>query len=186
MATEVLKRLFTVDEFHRMAEAGVFGEDDRVELLDGEIVQMAAIGSRHAACVSRLNEWFGEHVREAAIVSVQNPLVLSEQIELYPDIALLKRRPDFYSQSHPGPADVLLVVEVADTTGDYDCGVKVPRCARTGIPAVWVVDLRDGAIDIYSQPQGDQYRDHQRVGSGQSLEIPGVSDQRIAVDEVLT
>ncbi len=185
MATEVLKRLFSVDEFHRMAEAGVFGEDDRLELLDGEIVRMAAIGSRHAGCVARLTEIFGERVRAVAIVNVQNPVVLSEHIELYPDIALLKRRPDFYSQSHPGPADVLLIVEVADTTGDYDRRVKVPRYARTGIPAVWVVDLRDGAIDVYRDPSGDKYREHQRVRPGESLVIPGILDQQITVAEVL-
>lgn len=185
METQVLRRAFTVDEFHRMAEAGVLAEDDRLELLDGEIVQMTPIGSRHAGCVSRLSEWFGQRLHAVAIVSVQNPVVLSQHTELYPDIALLKRRPDFYSASHPQPGDVLLVVEVADTTGDYDRRVKVPRYARAGIPEVWVVDLRERAIDVYREAAGGEYRKHHRVGSGQSLVIPGVADQRIAVGDVL-
>jgi Uma2 family endonuclease len=185
METQVLRRAFTVDEFHRMAEAGVFAEDDRLELVDGEIVQMTPIGSRHAGCVDRLNDWFGQRLSGKAIVRVQNPVLLGEQTEFYPDIALLKRRPDFYSESHPQPGDVLLVIEVADTTGDYDRRVKVLRYARAGIPEVWVVDLRERAIDVYREAAGGEYREHQRVGVGQSLVIPGVSDQRIAVGDVL-
>jgi len=185
MEAQVLRRVFSVDEFHRMADAGVFTEDDRLELLDGEIVRMTPIGSRHAGCVDRLNAWFGPRLHPHMIVHVQNPLLLSQQTELYPDIALLKRRPDFYSESLPQPGDVLLVVEVADTTGDYDRRIKVPRYARAGIPEVWVVDLRDRAVDVYRQVEGGQYREQRRVGSGQSLVIPGVPDLWIAVDEVL-
>lgn len=185
MEAQVLKRLFSVDEFHQMAEAGVFGEDDRLELLDGEIVQMTPIGSRHAACVKRLNQWFAQHVRTGVIVSVQHPVVLDEGTEFYPDIALLERRADFYSQSHPRPGDVLLVVEVADTTGDYDRGVKVPRCARAGIPEVWVVDLRARALDVYDRPTGGEYLGQRRVEPGESLTSPGVPDHQIAVSDVL-
>jgi Uma2 family endonuclease len=185
MEAPVLKRVFRVDEFHRMADGGVFAEDDRLELLDGEIVRMTPIGSRHAGCVARLSDLLWERCRAVAIVNVQNPLVLSEQTEFYPDIALLKRRPDFYSQSHPQPGDVLLVVEVADTTADYDRRIKVPRYARAGIPEVWVVDLRDRAIDVYRQAEGEQYREQRRVGPGESLAIPGVSVQRIAFEDVL-
>ena len=185
MDTQVLRRLFSVDEFHQMAEAGVFGEGDRLELLDGEIVQMTPIGSRHAACVDRLTDVFSERCRAIAIVHVQNPLVLSEGTECYPDVVLLRRRPDFYNDALPRPADVVLVVEVADTTGDYDRGVKVPRYAHAGIPEVWVVDLRARAVDVYRQPAGDAYRDEQRAGPGESLAVPGVHDQQIAIDDVL-
>lgn len=185
MEAPVLKRLFSVDEFHQMAETGVFREDDRLELVDGEIVQMTPIGSRHAGCVARLNEWFGQHVRHLAIVNVQNPLVLGGRTEFYPDLALLKRRADFYSESHPEPADVLLVVEVADTTGEYDREVKVPRYARAGVPEVWVVDVRERAIDVYRQPSGDEYREQRRLGPAESLSIPGVGEQRLAVSDVL-
>lgn len=185
METPALKRLFAVDEFHQMAEAGVFGEHDRLELLDGEIVQTTPIGSRHAACVMRLNEWLSQVVRSAALVSVQGPLVLDEGTELYPDIALLRRRPDFYSQSHPSPGDVLLVVEVADTTAEYDRRVKVPRYARVGIPEVWVVDLRARAIDVYDRPMAGEYRGQRQVGPGESFAVPGVSDRLLAVADIL-
>jgi len=185
METPVLKRLFTVDEFHQMAEGGVFGEDDRLELLDGEIVQMTPIGSQHAACVKQLNEWFVRHVGVDVIVGVQDPVVLDEGNELYPDIALLRRQPDFYNRSHPRPSDVLLVVEVADTTGDYDRRVKVPRYARAGIPEVWVVDLRARVIDVHAGPVAGEYRDPRRVGPGESLAVPGVSGQQLAVAEIL-
>ena len=185
MEAQVLRRVFSVEEFHRMADAGVFVEDDRLELLDGEIVRMTPIGSRHAGCVDRLSESLWQRLSGEAIVRVQNPVLLSRQTELYPDIALLKRRPDFYSQSLPQPGDVLLVVEVAETTGDYDRRIKVPRYARAGVPEVWVVDLRDRAIDVYRRAVGDEYREQRRVGLGESLVIPGVPDRRIAVDEVL-
>jgi len=183
--TPVLKRLFTVEEFHQMAEAGLFGEDDRLELLDGEIVQMPPIGRRHASCVARLTELFGERCRPVAIVNVQNPLVLSGGTELYPDIALLVRRSDFYSESLPQAGDVLLVVEVADTTGDYDRRIKVPLYARAGVAEVWVVDLRERAVDVYTHPAGDAYRTRRRVEPGELLAIPGIADQNVAVDEVL-
>jgi Uma2 family endonuclease len=185
MEAQVLRRVFSVEEFHRMADAGVFAEDDRLELLEGEIVRMTPIGSRHAGCVDRLNEWFGQRLAGEAIVRVQNPVLLSQQTELYPDIALLKRRPDFYSQSHPQPGDVLLVVEVAETTGNYDRRIKVPRYARAGVPEVWVVDLRDRAIDVYRGVEGDEYREQRRVGPGESLVIPGVPERLIAVGDVL-
>ncbi len=185
MEAQLLRRLFRVDEFHRMAEAGVFGEADRLELVDGEIVRMTPISSRHAGCVMRLNDWFGQHVRTRVIVSVQNPAVLTEQTELYPDIALLERRSDFYSESLPQPADVLLIVEVADTTADYDRQVKVPRYASVGIHEVWVVDLPQSAIDVYRQPAAARYTEHQRLRPGESLPIPGASDHRLSVKEAL-
>ncbi len=182
---EVRRRLFTVDEFHRMAEAGILGEDDRLELVDGEIIEMTPIGSPHAGCVMSLNDVFSERARAVAIVNVQNPVILTERTELYPDVVLLKRRPDFYRKAHPRPSDVLLIVEVADTTLRYDRHIKVPRYARAGIPEVWVIDLRARAIDVYRRPAAEGYAEHERVGPGQSLPIPQVPDHRIAVDEVL-
>lgn len=185
MEAQLLRRLFTVDEFHQMADAGVFREDDRLELLDGEIVRMTPIGNRHAACVKRLNQWLVRHALDAAIVGVQDPITLSADTEVYPDLALLKRRADFYSNARPQPADVLLVIEVADTTGDYDRRMKVPQYARAGIPEVWIVDLRDGIVDVYRQPMANQYREQMRRGSNESLVIPGVAGAQIAVSAIL-
>lgn len=185
MEAPVLKRLFTVEEFHQMAEGGVFGEDDRLELLDGEILQMTPIGKEHAACVARLSEMLWERCRASAIINVQNPLVLSEETELYPDVALLRRRSDFYREALPRPADVVLVVEVADTTVDYDRHVKVPRYARAGIPEVWVVDLRARVIDVHAGPVAGEYRDERHAQPGESLAIPGVPAQQLAVADIL-
>jgi Uma2 family endonuclease len=184
MKPQVVRRLFTVEEFHQIAEGGIFREDDRLELVDGEIVEMTPVGRQHAACVKRVNEWCVTRVQASAIVSVQDPIVLNDRTELYPDLALLARRDDFYSDSHPGPADVLLVIEVADTTGRYDRGV-VPRYARAGIAEVWVVDLPARAIDVYRQPSGDAYRDTIRAVPGDVLEIPCTPGHRIGVDEIL-
>ena len=185
METPVLKRLFTVDEFHQMADAGVFGEDDRLELVDGDIVQMTPIGSRHASCVKRLNRWFAQHVGPDVIVSVQDPVVLDDGNELFPDVALLRQRPDFYDGSHPRPGDVLVVVEVADTTGDYDRRVKVPRYARAGVPEVWVVDLNARVIEVYARPLAGEYRDRRPIQPGESVAIPGVPGQQLAVADIL-
>ncbi len=134
MTPRLLRRPFTVAEYHRMAEAGVLGEDDRVELLEGEIVQMTPIGSRHAACVARLTHLFVDRLQGRAQVNVQNPVHLSERSEPQPDLALLRPRPDFYARAHPGPADVLLLVEVAETSSDVDWTVKIPLYAGAGVP----------------------------------------------------
>lgn len=134
MSIQIEKRYFKVGEYHRMGEAGVFSEDDRVELIAGEIVEMPPIGRRHAACVDRLTELFSG--QPGVIVRVQNPVRLDEFTEVRPNVALLRRREDFYSRSHPTPAGVLLVVEVADTSSAYDREVKLPLYARSGVPEV--------------------------------------------------
>ncbi len=136
MAAQVARRMFTTDEFHRMAAAGILSEDDRVELIDGEIVQMSPIGSPHASCVDRLTALFVRRFGRRAIIRVRNPIVLSRHSEPQPDLAVLKLRTDFYAEKHPGPSDVLLVVEVADTSADYDRLTKVALYARAGIPEV--------------------------------------------------
>jgi Uma2 family endonuclease len=133
------KRLFTVREFEQMDQAGIFREDDRLELIDGEIFAMAPIGSRHAACVRRLRRLSTPALGERALVDVQNPIVLHDRSEPLPDVILLQPRADFYAASHPWPSDVFLMVEVADTSLDYDQEVKVPAYARSAILEVWVV-----------------------------------------------
>lgn len=137
----ITRRRFTVDEYHRMAEAGILGEDDRVELLDGEIVEMTPIGPRHAGGVNRLTRLFTTRLGARAIVTVQNPVVLGVRWEPQPDLAILRPRPDFYSTAHARPEDILLIVEVAETSGEADRRVKVPGYAAAGVPETWRVDL---------------------------------------------
>ena len=180
---QVRKRLFTVDEYHQMARAGILLEDDRVELLDGEIVEMAPIGSRHAACVTRLATLFFR-VQERGIVWVQNPIRLGERLEPQPDLALLKPRADFYAPAHPGPEDVLLVVEVAETSVDYDREAKLPLYARAGISEVWLVDLQGGSVEVYRRPSPRGYKVHRQIRRGQSLSPQSFPDLTLSADDI--
>ncbi len=169
MAVEVTRRLFSAAEYHRMAEAGILSEDDRVELIEGEIVQMGPIGSRHQACVNRLTRLFSRAIGDEAIVEVQGPVHLGEYSEPQPDLSLLRPRDDFYAHGHPTPADILLLVEVAETSQGYDRDMKVPLYARAGVPEVWLADLAEDAVYVYCQPQGGVYREVRQARRGESL-----------------
>ena len=168
---QVTRRKFTVEEYHLLARAGVLKEDDRVELLEGEIVEMSPIGSRHAACVDRLNRVFSR-LGERTIVRVQSPLRLGDLAEPQPDLALLRPRSDFYATAHPGPEDVLLVVEVAETSSDYDRQIKIPLYARWGIPEAWLVDLDQDRVEVHRDPSPEGYRDVRAIPRCEAL-APG-------------
>ncbi|WP_447974968.1 Uma2 family endonuclease [Nitrospira sp. Kam-Ns4a] len=185
MAGQVLKRLFTVAEYHKMTEAGILGEDDRVELLEGEIVAMAPIGSRHAGVVNRLNRLFSQVVGDRAVVSVQNPIRLGEHSEPQPDLTLLRPRPDFYAQSYPSPEDVLLVVEVAETSADSDREVKLPLYARSGVPEVWLVDLAADTIEVSCCPAPQGYQECRIVRRSHRLAPQAFPDLVLSVEAVL-
>jgi Uma2 family endonuclease len=185
MALQLSRRLFTVHEYYLMLQAGILTEDDRVELIEGEIVQMTAIGSRHAACVDRLNQLFSTRVVERAIVRVQNPVRLSEYSEPQPDLALLKPRPDFYAGAHPGPLDMLLLVEVADTSAGVDRAAKMPLYARAGIPEAWLVDLQADQVEVHRQPAPQGYQEVCSLGRGTQLGVEVFPDLSLAVDDIL-
>jgi Uma2 family endonuclease len=144
MKVQILRWQFTVADFARMIEAGIFAEDDRVELIDGEVRAMSPIEPRHAAIVKRLNALMSRQVGDRAILSVQEPIQLTDYTEPQPDLAVLRLREDFYVQAHPVPADVLVVVEVAETSLEYDREEKVPRYAQVCIPEVWLLDVEAG------------------------------------------
>ena len=147
----------TVADYYRMGEAGVFAPDARVELIEGEIIDMAPIGTRHGAAVKRLNALLAAAVGARAVVSVQDPLRLSELSEPEPDLMLLKPRTDFYVDAHPSAADVLLLIEVADTSARYDREIKLPLYARHGVSEVWIVDLEARLLRFFRGPAGDAY-----------------------------
>jgi Uma2 family endonuclease len=147
----------TVGEYHRMGDAGVFAPDARLELIEGEIIDMAPIGSRHAGMVRDLMRRLFHAAGPHAIVSCQDPIWLDDNNEPQPDLCLLRPREDLYRPSHPRPGDVLLVVEVADTTLVYDRDIKLPLYARAGIPEVWIVDLATPILQIHRTPAGDRY-----------------------------
>lgn len=158
MVTETLIHKFDIETYHRLIADGILREDDRVELIDGRVVDKTPVGSRHSAVVKRLNSLFILKVQGRAIVSVQNPVqLLQEQSEPEPDITLLKDREDFYSPELPKGEDVLLVIEVADTSLDYDRETKIPVYAQAEIPEVWLVNLLENCIEIYSSPSPSGY-----------------------------
>ncbi len=184
MAVQIPKRLFTVAEYHRMAQAGILSEDDRVELVEGEIVQMSPISSRHASCVKRLNDLLTRKLGGHFIISVQDPIRLSEHSEPQPDLAVLAFRQDFYSAEHPTPKDVLLIIEVCETSGEFDRRVKLPIYARAGIPEVWIVDVTQGQIEVYRDPHPEGYQQSQILGRGQTLTAQPISLE-LTIEEVL-
>ena len=185
MAVQLLRRRFTVDEYHRMGQVGILGEDDRLELLEGEIVEMAPIGSRHQATVDRLTRLFSSRVADEAMVRVQGPVQLDGDSEPQPDVSLLRRRDDFYASAHPGPGDVLLLVEVSDTSTEYDREVKVPLYARHGIPEVWLVDLESEAVEVYRGPAAQGYQHVSQSVRGQGLSPEFFPGLELAVDDIL-
>jgi len=143
---------YTVEDYERMGAAGILGEDDRVELIEGEIIDMPPIGSPHGGSVNRIAQKLTLAVGDRAIVAVQNPIRLDDFSEPQPDIALLKPREDFYAARHPTPDDVLMLIEVAETSIRYDRDKKLPLYARAGIPEVWLVDIKAGRITRYRDP----------------------------------
>ena len=152
------RRLLTLDEYHTMGVAGVLKEDDRIELIEGELIEMAPIGSRHVAKVNWLARLLSQCVGDQAIVSVQNPIALPPHNEPQPDLTLLKPREDYYEGKLSGPEDILLVIEVSDTTLAYDRDSKMPIYARNGIVEAWLVDIQAQTVSIYQEPGKNGYR----------------------------
>lgn len=181
----VEKRRFNVHEYHRMAEVGILSEDDRVELIEGEILEMSPIGSRHAACVDRLNRLLNGFADLSAIVRVQSPILLDVNSEPEPDISLLRPSDDFYSGGHPTTGDVLLLIEVADTSVERDLEVKLPLYARAGIPETWIVDLPAETIEVHSRPDSGEYRETVRVKRGETVTSRTIPGLEVAVDDIL-
>jgi Uma2 family endonuclease len=150
------RRRLTVAEYHKMGEAGILDEDSRVELIEGELIQMAPIGTPHASTIDHLTRLIVKRT-EDVIVRIQNPIGLGDYSEPEPDIVLAKGKPGGYSKKHPGPKDILLVIEVCDTTLQFDRQVKVPLYARHKVPEVWLLDLSDEQVEIYRKPGTNGY-----------------------------
>ncbi|MGH8728904.1 MAG: Uma2 family endonuclease [Burkholderiales bacterium] len=155
---EPVKHRLSVADFLRMAEVGILREDDRIELIEGELIDMAPIGSKHLSMVAVLSEMLTLAASGKAFIISQSPVILSEDSQPEPDLVLLKPRADHYSTALPTPSDVLLLIEVADTTLDYDRNTKIPLYARTGIPEVWLVNLKDNSIEVYREPSAAGYK----------------------------
>lgn len=174
----VPRHRLTLDEYHRLGEAGILGEDDRVELLDGQLVDMSPIGPRHALAVDALNELLMAAVAGRAAVRVQNPVEIGRGTEPNPDIAVVRRPWDGYPHAHPRPEDVFLLVEVADTSLATDRGAKLELYARAGIREFWIVNLTTDGVLVYRSPSGDTYASMARMDPSSLLEIealPGIA-----------
>jgi Uma2 family endonuclease len=168
----------TVDEYYRMAEAGVLAPGARVELIEGEVVDMAPIGTWHASTVKKLIALLSAATQGHAIVAVQDPLRLSDASEPQPDLMLLRPRTDFYAQAHPGPADVLLLIEVSDSTAAYDRGIKLDLYAKHGVAEVWIVDLDNNVVRFFRHGDGTAYTDITATETPRATPVaalPGIS-----------
>jgi Uma2 family endonuclease len=185
METEVTKKLFTVDDYYRMAEAGILNEDSRVELIEGEIIEMSPIGIRHASCVSRAIKFFMTMLGDRILLSPQNPVRLSKITEPQPDILLLKPRSDFYASKHPVAEDTFLVLEVSGTTLRYDRDRKIPLYAKSGVPEVWVEDLQANVILVYRNPAGNGYSISLTRRRGEQISLAAFPEIIFKVDDLL-
>jgi Uma2 family endonuclease len=180
---EIRRRRFTAEEYHLMGEAGIFGEGERVELIEGEVVQMNPIGSRHAACVRILTRLLGRSLDDEFFLDVQNPVKINGGLEPQPDLMVVRARD--YKDSLPGPEDVLLLIEVSDTTLSYDRNVKLPLYAKAGIRESWIVDLAGESIERHNDPSQTGYGRMQRVGPEKTLASEAFSDLILNTDSLI-
>ncbi|MBI3972926.1 MAG: Uma2 family endonuclease [Chloroflexi bacterium] len=191
MAVAITRRRFTVKDYYRMAKAGILEPDERVELLDGEVIQVSPIGPRHGSVVDRANLLFVRRVGDAALVRVQGPVRLDDHSEPEPDLALLRPRPGGYADRHPGPKDVLLVLEVVDTTEALDRRLKLPLYARSGVPEVWLLLLktsmrrREPVLEVHRRPGPRGYAETRLVRRGEQVAPELLPDLAISLDELL-
>jgi Uma2 family endonuclease len=185
MSVAVSRRRFTADDYQRMGQAGILCAEDRVELIDGEIIAMTPIGPRHCASVDRATRAFVTKAGDSAIVRVQGSVRLDLHNEPEPDLVLLRPRADFYASRHPGPDDILLIVEVADSSIDYDREVKSRLYARSGVQQYWLADLIELVLVCYSSPEGGTYQSVRRYTRGQSLAPNLLPECIIAVEDLL-
>lgn len=182
----VRRHRLTLDDYHRLGEAGILGEDDRVELLEGQLVDMSPIGPRHALAVDALTELLVIAASGRAGVRVQNPIALDGGTEPQPDIVLVRRPWRGYPASHPGPEDIILLVEVADTSRDMDLGAKRELYARAGIREFWIVDLITNGVLVCRNPGGDRYAAVTRVEPAGVLAVEGLPGVTIPAGSLFT
>ena len=186
MTVDVKRYRFSVPNYHRMGEVGILDEDTKVELLGGDIVVREPPGPSHAGTVTRLNMLWASRLGGRAIVQVQNPIELPEvDSEPQPDVALVRPRADFYTTAHPRAADVLLAIEVADSSARLDRRVKIPLYARAGIREVWLVDVIRRHVELYRQPSAAGYREVRVVGDDELIAPSEFPDIRLSPRDLL-
>jgi Uma2 family endonuclease len=185
MSRKLAKRWITADEYERMGEAGIFPQDARLELIEGEIYEMSPIGSPHAACVKFLSRLLNDLFGKTEIVGTQDPIHLDDFSEPQPDVTLLRWRDDFYRSAHPTPADAMLVVEVADTTVETDRKIKIPLYARAGIKEAWIVNIPNERIEVYTDPSDDAYGQVKEFARGERAQSETLANLNVDVAELI-
>jgi Uma2 family endonuclease len=184
-APTIVRKRFTIAEYEQNAPTGIFSEDERYELIQGEIVQMAALGPQHATCVDRLYQRLFRLVGDRAFVRGQNPVRLGQHSQPQPDIALVQPRDDFYVHGHPEPEDVLLLIEVSESSLTYDRDVKLPLYARAGIVEVWLVALLPQVVEVYRVPSESGYGEKRTLRRGDSLAPLNLPDAVLSIESIL-
>lgn len=179
------KHLTNLDEWRRLGEANIFPPGSRLELINGEILEMAPIGFNHAGHVIRLNHFFAKLIGDMAVINIQNPLQLGDLSEPEPDFMLLKPNPDFYSSRHPAASDVLLLIEVSDTSLAFDQKQKLRLYALHGIPEYWLLNLNDNSVEIYRRPHGDAYEQKSTLRAGDSISLSQLPDIALNIADIL-
>jgi len=184
--TDLTKKLFTVQEFERICDAGIFSPDSRFELIRGEIVEMPKPSRRHAGRVNKLNRVFTSRLGESAIVCVQNEMFLDEMSEPRPDFLICKPLAELFGPFIPDPADVLLLVEISDTSLRYDTRIKAPLYAQAGIPEYWLLNIREDRLEVRSDPVDGAYSRTEFYERGQTLTPQKLPDTVFTIDELIS
>ena len=175
----------SVEMYHIMAEHGAFAPDERVELIDGEIIAMSPIGSRHARVVDYLNRFLSKVVESSYIVRIQNPIIATDNSEPQPDVSILLYRDDFYSKAHPTGSDVAVVIEVSDSTVTFDRSRKIPKYAAAGIPEAWLIDLESEHVEVHSMPKESAYGLVKIYLRGETAVSETIANMTLPVDDIL-
>lgn len=185
MKAVATRKVFSVNDYHKMIKAGVFAENSNFELIEGEILEKFSRSNLHEACRTRLAYYFSNELDNNIIVSQICPVILSDFSEPEPDVALLKFKKDFYASGKPKPEDVLLLIEVADSTVSSDRQIKIPLYARAEVPEVWLVNLPRKIIEIYTEPKNGKYKIVRKAGKSETIMPKMVADLSIKVADIV-
>ena len=177
-------RLWTVRDYHRMVEAGILHPDERVELIEGQIIRMSPKGTAHEAAITRLERILRKQLGDRVIIRLQSPIQLNDHSEPEPDVAVVQPDPLDYEDHHPTPLEAYLLIEVADSSFKFDCETKARLYARSGIADYWVLDVKHRQLHVFRSPNQDGYQDHDTLGETERLALLSFSDITVSVAEM--
>ncbi len=185
MTQQLRKRLISIQEYHKMAAVGILSHRDKVELIQGEILHMSPIGSKHQSIVDKLSRILNRLLLDEAIVRVQGPIQIKDWSEPEPDLLLLRPKVDFYADQHPEPKDTLLLIEVANSSLEYDKTIKLPLYAEASIQTYWIINIPNQQIEVYQNPDGNIYKSMFIFKGSDDIPVGHFSDCVISVNDIL-